>query len=298
MAYDLLIRHGRIVDGSGMPAYRGDIAVKDGKIVEIGKIDGAATRTVDADGLAVSPGFIDNHCHYDAQVTWDPLCTFSPQHGATTVIFGNCSLSLAPVRRGKEERMAEFLSYVEAIPMEVLRTVDVNWETFPQYMDRLDKNLGVNAGTLIGHTAVRFYAMGEDCQKRAATDDEIKTMQQVVRDGMQGGAIGFSGSRQKGHFDPQGVPIPALWADEKEVFALADVLRELGTGTVQMGGGVDPELSDGMMARLAEACGRPVIYNSLSQTVRTGDKWRQHIARVDETARAGIRSFLFNCLSP
>jgi N-acyl-D-aspartate/D-glutamate deacylase len=291
MAYDLLIRHGRIVDGSGMPAYRGDIAVKDGKIVEIGKIDGAATRTVDADGLAVSPGFIDNHCHYDAQVTWDPLCTFSPQHGATTVIFGNCSLSLAPVRRGKEERMAEFLSYVEAIPMEVLRTVDVNWETFPQYMDRLDKNLGVNAGTLIGHTAVRYYAMGEDCQKRAATDDEIKTMQQVVRDGMQGGAIGFSGSRQKGHFDPQGVPIPALWADEKEVFALADVLRELGTGTVQMGGGVDPELSDGMMARLAEACGRPVIYNSLSQTVRTGDKWKQHIARVDETARAGIRAY-------
>src|SRR5579859_1141638 len=121
MAYDLLIRNGRIVDGSGMPAFRGDIAVKDGKIAEIGKITGAAERTVDADGLVVSPGFIDNHCHYDAQVTWDPLCTFSPQHGATTVIFGNCSLSLAPVRRGKEARMAEFLSYVEAIPMEVLK---------------------------------------------------------------------------------------------------------------------------------------------------------------------------------
>src|SRR6201993_5089201 len=110
MTYDLLIRNGRIVDGSGMPAFRGDIAVKDGKIAEIGKITGAAERTVDADGLVVSPGFIDNHCHYDAQVTWDPLCTFSPQHGATTVIFGNCSLSLAPVRRGKEKRLAEFLS--------------------------------------------------------------------------------------------------------------------------------------------------------------------------------------------
>ena len=168
MTYDLLIRNGRIVDGSGMPAFRGDIAVKDGKIVEIGKITGAANRTIDADGLAVSPGFIDNHCHYDAQVTWDPLCTFSPQHGATTVIFGNCSLSLAPVRRGKEERMAEFLSYVEAIPMEVLRTVDVNWETFGQYMDRLDNHLGVNAGTLIGHTAVRFYAMGEEWSQLSA----------------------------------------------------------------------------------------------------------------------------------
>ena len=285
MAYDLLIRNGRIVDGSGMPAFRGDLAVKDGKIVEIGKINGAAERTIDADGLAVSPGFIDNHCHYDAQVTWDPLCTFSPQHGATTVIFGNCSLSLAPVRHGNEERMAEFLSYVEAIPMEVLRTVDVNWETFPQYMDRLDKNLGVNAGTLIGHTAVRYYAMGEDCQKRTATEDEIKTMQALVRDGMQAGAVGFSGSRQKGHYDPQGVPIPALWADEKEIFALGDVLRELGTGTMQMGGGVDPELSDGLMSRLAEATGRPVIYNSLSQTVRNPDKWKQHIARVEETAQ-------------
>ena len=291
MAYDLLIRNGRIVDGSGMPAFRGDIAVKDGKIVEIGKINGAASRTIDADGLVVSPGFIDNHCHYDAQVTWDPLCTFSPQHGATTVIFGNCSLSLAPVRRGKEARMAEFLSYVEAIPMEVLSTVDVDWETMPQYMDKLDKSLGVNAGTLIGHTAVRFYVMGDDCQKRAATDDEIKAMQDVVRDGMTHGALGFSASRQKGHYDPQGVPIPALWADDNEIFAISDVLRDLGTGTIQVGGGVDSELSDGLMAKLAEATGRPVIYNSLSQTVRNPDKWKKHIARVEETARAGIRAY-------
>ncbi len=291
MTYDLLIRNGRIVDGSGMPAFRGDIAVKDGKIVEIGKINGAASRTIDADGLAVSPGFIDNHCHYDAQVTWDPLCTFSPQHGATTVIFGNCSLSLAPVRRGKEARMAEFLSYVEAIPMEVLSTVDVDWETMPQYMDKLDKSLGVNAGTLIGHTAVRFDVMGDDCQKRAATDAEIKAMQDVVRDGMTHGALGFSASRQKGHYDPQGVPIPALWADENEIFAISDVLRDLGTGTIQVGGGVDPELSDGLMAKLAQATGRPVIYNSLSQTVRNPDKWKQHIARVEETARAGIRAY-------
>ena len=144
MAYDLLIKNGRIVDGSGGPSYRGDVAVKDGKIVEIGKLSGPAARVIDAAGRVVAPGFIDNHCHYDAQVTWDPLCSYSCDHGATSVIFGNCSLSLAPVRRGNEERMAEFLSYVEAIPMEVLRTVDVDWETFPQYMDRLDKSLGVN----------------------------------------------------------------------------------------------------------------------------------------------------------
>jgi N-acyl-D-amino-acid deacylase len=291
MAYDLLIKDGLIVDGSGMPAFRGDVGTKDGKIVEIGKLDGPATRTVNADGRAVAPGFIDNHAHYDGQVTWDPLCTFSPQHGATSVIFGNCSLALAPVRRDGKHRTAEFLSYVEAIPMEVLSTIDMDWETVPQYMDKLDKSLGVNTGTLIGHTPVRYYVMGDECQKREATTDEIKAMQDVVRDGMTAGALGLSLSRQKGHFDPQGVPIPALWASDDEIFALGDVLRELSTGTIQVGGGVDQELKDGMMARLAEATGRTVVYNSLSQTVRSPGKWKQHIARVNETVAKGIRAY-------
>ena len=291
MAYDLLIKHGLIVDGSGMPAFLGDIAAKDGKIVEIGRLDGPAKHTVQADGRAVAPGFIDNHAHYDGQVTWDPLCTFSPQHGATTVIFGNCSLALAPVRRGGKQRTAEFLSYVEAIPMEVLSTIDMDWETVPQYMDKLDKSLGVNTGTLIGHTPVRYYVMGDECQKREASSDEIKAMQDVVRDGMTAGALGLSLSRQKGHFDPQGVPIPALWASDEEIFALGDVLRELSTGTIQVGGGVDQELKDGMMARLAEATGRIVVYNSLSQTVRSPDKWKQHMARVDETVAQGVRAY-------
>src|SRR5215471_18709345 len=146
MAYDLLIKNGLIVDGSGMPSFRGDVGVKDGKIVELGKLSGPANRTIDAGGRVVAPGFVDNHCHYDAQVTWDPLCSFSPDHGCTTVMFGNCSLALAPVRRGTEKRVAEFLSYVEAIPMEVLNTVEVDWETIPQYMERLDQHLGVNVG--------------------------------------------------------------------------------------------------------------------------------------------------------
>src|SRR6202012_3129057 len=117
MAYDLLVKNGLIVDGSGMPAFRGDVGVKDGKIAEIGKLTSPAEKTVDADGRAVAPGFIDNHCHYDAQVTWDPLCTFSPEHGATTVIFGNCSLSLAPVRKGHEERLPQVLSSFDASPL-------------------------------------------------------------------------------------------------------------------------------------------------------------------------------------
>jgi N-acyl-D-amino-acid deacylase len=194
-------------------------------------------------------------------------------------------LSLAPVRKGNATRMAEFLSYVEAIPMEVLNTIEVDWESFPQYMDRLDKNLGVNVGTLIGHTAVRYYVMGDECQKRAATDAEIKEMQAVVRDGMEGGALGLSVSRNQGHYDPQGVHIPAIWADEKEIFAIADVLRELGIGIIQSG-----EMKNGLMARLSEATGRPVVYNSLGQSVRCPGAWQKHMARVNETAAQGIRT--------
>ncbi len=291
MAYDLLIRNGLVVDGSGMPAFRGDVGVKNGKIAEIGKLSSPAARTIDADGRAVAPGFIDNHCHYDAQVTWDPLCTFSPEHGATSVIFGNCSLSLAPVRKGGELRLAEFLSYVEAIPMEVLKTIEFDWESVPQYMDRLDNHLGINVGNLIGHTAVRHYVMGDDCQKPGATEEQIKQMRDLVRDGMAAGALGLSISREKGHFDPQGVLIPALWADENEIFQICDVLREMGTGTIQAGGGQYVELKDGMMRRLAEATGRTVVYNSLSQTMRRPDEWKIHMARIEETAALGIRAY-------
>jgi N-acyl-D-aspartate/D-glutamate deacylase len=291
MAYDLLIRNGRIVDGSGMPAFRGDIGIKDGKIAEIGKLSGPATRTIDAGGRVVAPGFIDNHCHYDAQVTWDPLCSFSCDHGATSVIFGNCSLSLAPVRKGSERRLSEFLSYVEAIPMEVLDTLEFTWETFPDYLDQMDHHLGVNVGNLIGHTAVRYYVMGDDCQKRSATDDEIRQMQGLVRDGMTAGALGLSVSRNQGHYDPQGVHIPALWADEKEIFALGDVLREMGTGLIQSGGGNGAEVKNALMSRLSEATGRTVVYNNLSQSMRRPGEWQKQMAQIDATTAKGIRAY-------
>jgi N-acyl-D-aspartate/D-glutamate deacylase len=158
-------------------------------------------------------------------------------------------------------------------------------------MDRLDKCLGVNVGNLIGHTAVRHYVMGDECQQPGASDNQIKAMQDVVRDGMKAGALGLSVSREKGHYDPQGCHIPALWADEKEIFALGDVLREMSTGTIQAGGGQYVELKDGMMRRLAEASGRMVVYNSLSQTMRRPDEWKIHMARVEETAAMGIRAY-------
>ena len=209
------------------------------------------------------------------------------------MIFGNCSLSLAPVKKDRKQqrRLNEFLSYVEAIPMEVLDTLEFTWETFPEYLDEMDRNLGVNIGNLIGHTAVRYYVMGDECQKRTATDDEIGQMQGLVRDGMKAGALGLSVSRNQGHFDPQGVHIPAIWADEKEIFALGDVLRDLGTGLIQSGGGNGAEMKDALMSRLSEATGRTVVYNNLGQTMRRPGQWQKQMEQVNATTAKGIRAF-------
>src|SRR5262245_28261645 len=162
MPYDLIIRNGKIIDGSGIPGFHGDVAISGGRIVEIGQVCGDARRVLDADGLVVSPGIIDNHTHYDAQVTWDPLCTFSCYHGATTVVIGNGSLALAPAHEEDRERLATVLSHVEAIPLDAIRAcVTWSWETIPQYLDALDRRLGINVAALIGHSAVRRYVMGE-----------------------------------------------------------------------------------------------------------------------------------------
>ena len=295
MAYDLLVKNGRVVDGSGMPSFRGDVAVKNGKIVETGKLSGPATQVIDADGLVIAPGFVDNHCHYDAQVTWDPLCTWSCNHGATTVIFGNCSLGLAPLRPGTEERVCEFLSHVEAIPMDVLRTVDFAWESISQHLDVLDRRLGVNVGTLIGHSAVRYYVMGSESQSRAATEDEVRAQQALVREGITSGALGLSVTRATNHFDPQGVMIPGSWASEEEIMSICQVLGELGTGVIQCGAGRGPELKNRLMSTISQATGQQVVYNSLSQVARAPDDWKDLIARVDEAAEAGIRAIPMCC---
>ena len=175
--------------------------------------------------------------------------------------------------------------------MEVLRTVDFSWETFTQYMDTLDRRLGVNVGTLMGHSAVRYHVMGDECQGRAATGEEIEAMRGIVRDGISAGALGLSVSQNRGHYDPQGVLIPAVWAAEEEIFALADVLRELGTGIVQSGGGRAAEIKGRLMSRLSDATGRQVVYNNLGQTARRPDEWKELMAIVDETSGAGIRAY-------
>src|SRR2546428_12150598 len=161
MPYDLLIKNGRIIDGSGRPAFHGDVGVAQGKIVELGRLAGPARRVIEADGRVVSPGFVDNHCHYDAQVLWDPLCTFSCHHGATSVIIGNCSLALAPVKAAEREKLAGMLSYVEAIPMDVLDAgVPWTWETFPEYMSPVGQPLRGATGPAVVHPPPAPHAQG------------------------------------------------------------------------------------------------------------------------------------------
>src|SRR4030095_1369099 len=185
MAFDLLVKNGRIIDGSGRPAFHGDVGVARGKIVELGRLDGPARRTIEAERRVVAPRFVNTHCHYDAQVLWDPLCTFSCHHGATTVIIGNCSLALAPVKPHERDKLAGMLSYVEAIPMDVLKAgVAGTWAPVPASLRAAGQRLGMNVGTLIGHSAVRLYAMGEACSDRAATDDELATMRRVIREAL------------------------------------------------------------------------------------------------------------------
>ncbi len=292
MPYDLLIKNGLIVDGSGLPAFRGDVGVNNGLITHVGNLSGPADRVIDAQGRAVAPGFIDNHCHYDAQVTWDPLCTFSCYHGATTVVIGNCSLSLAPVRDGDHYALSQMLSRVEAIPLEVMEAgVTWGWNTVAQYMDALDARLGVNVGVLVGHSAVRRYVMADDSQERDATPGEVDQMKALVHDAIGAGALGLSVSRNQGHFDLTGRPLPSITAPTEEMLALAGVLGEFATGIVQCGGGTLPEMTDMLCSRLSQVSGRPVVYNNISHRWGAPDQWREHLSFVENTVGQGYRAF-------
>ena len=287
--YDLLIKGGLIVDGSGMPAHYGDLAITDGKIAELGRLDGPATRVINAEGRVVAPGFIDNHCHFDAQVTWDPLCTFSPNHGVTTVIFGNCSLGLAPVRPDGHDALAMMLSRVEAIPMESLEAgVDWDWETFPEYLNKIDTRLGVNVGVMMGHSAIRQYVMGEDAREREqATPEELAEMKAIVRDGIRAGAVGLSFDRNRGHLDLLGRRIPGIVAPFDEIYELCSALQGLSAGVLQCGSAYPHEIKDGFATKMGDISGRPVVYNQITYSQNVPNQWREHLDLVEERVREG-----------
>jgi N-acyl-D-amino-acid deacylase len=294
--YDLLIKGGRLYDGSGLPSYIGDVAVENGRIVESGRLSGAARRTVNADGLAVAPGFIDFHTHLDAQLLWDPIASSSCFHGITTVIPGNCGLTLAPSRPQDRESILDSFVRVEAMPVKVLRdAVSWEWESFGEYLNRLNGRLGVNVASLLGHCALRQYVMGEAACERAATGDEIGRMKRVLKESVLAGAIGFSTNRNPVHMRTDGRPIASRLADDQELFELAGVLGELNRGSIQISIGTlgiaVPERKGVELFKRLASVGRPVIWQAIAHRWDKPDQWRELLDLAEETLGAGVPSF-------
>jgi len=302
MAYDLLIKNGRVIDGSGAPGFHGDVAVANGKIVGVGKFNESATRTINADGLVVSPGWIDNHTHYDAQALYDPLCSSSAQNGHTSVVVGNCGLAASPSRKDDPDFIRRMFSGMERIPIEVLRHgVDVSWGPVSGYLSALAANRGINVAALIGHSAVRHYVMGDDCHERAGNPEEIAEMREVVREGMMAGAIGLSFEMNARHHVLGGPVIPGAMASHEERLALADVLGELGVGTIQKGLITDTVLEDfyepiRFAMEVSERTGRPCSFNFIAQKEADPGRWKELLQRAEDAYHEGYRIYPM-CLS-
>jgi N-acyl-D-amino-acid deacylase len=271
--HDLIIRDAEVCDGTGAARRLADVAVDAGRIVDVGRVDGPAVRTIDASGLVLAPGFIDLHTHYDCQVSWDRLLTPSCWHGVTTVVMGNCGFTIAPCRPADRELLMRMLLYVEGMPTEALRAgIQWEWETFPEYLDAVQRwQPALNIAAFVGHSAIRYYVMGAAATERAATDDELRRMQEVVREAMRAGACGFSTSESSTHFFGDGTPVPSRVAPREEFRALATVLGEFGRGLTEVAplhviGSTDAKAEDqAFYAEVAQASGRPVTWAPLLQ---------------------------------
>jgi len=265
MDYDIKISGGTIIDGTGAERYRGDVGIKDGKVVALGEAKGSAADTIDAEGKVVSPGFVDIHTHYDAQVIWDRMMTISPWHGVTTVVMGNCGFGVAPTRVEHRDLIARTLEKVEGMSVAALREgmgEDWGFETYPEYLDVIDK-LGtvINVGSMLGHTPLRMYVLGEESTERAATDDEIATMRKIVREGMDAGAIGFATSKAVTHVGYEGRPVPSRLAEYEEIKALAGAMRGSEGRVIQSTAGAD--LFFNQFAELSDEAGVNLSWTAL-----------------------------------
>ena len=298
MTLDLLIRGGTVVDGSGKPRFSADVGVKDGRIVELGRIKAAASRTIDADGLIVSPGFIDGHTHMDAQVAWDPLGTCSCWHGVTSVVMSNCGFALAPCKPEDRDWYARCLSAVEDIPTEAMAAgIDWTWETFPEYLatvERLPK--AINYGMYIGHSALRMYVMGKRALTEAATEDDMVRMAAAVKEALKAGAMGFSSSRASTHVTPDDTPVASRIAEWEEIDRIIAAMAELDAGIFQVG----PDIASGArhrafldrLRKVALDYKRPIMFGVLA--TKQGDDptgWRYQTKYIDDTVAAGGRMF-------
>jgi N-acyl-D-amino-acid deacylase len=292
VSYDLLIKDARVVDGSGLPAYGADVGIREGRIVEIGRLGESARRTIHAGGLALAPGFIDHHTHLDAHLLWDPLARSSPEHGVTTVITGNCGLSLMPAKAGDESALIGTFVRVEAIPRSILESVDWRWNSVAEYLAAVGERAGVNVACMVGHNAVRQYVMGDDATEREATPDEIETMRGVLREAMREGAAGFTINRNHSHYRDDGKPLPSRLASEDEMLGLAGVLGEINAGVIQHSNmGAHRVQNIDWFARLGRASGRPVLWSSVNWRFDAPDLWRQQLAHVERYFAEGLRLY-------
>ncbi len=283
MPHDLVIKHGLVVDGSGLPPMRADVAVRGDRIVEVGRVTESGKRVINGEGLVVAPGIVDAHTHYDAQLLWDPLGTCSCWHGVTTVVTGNCGYTLAPCRPEDREYLARTYAKVEWVSLPALEHgIPCTWTTFPEYLDAIGRRLGVNVVPYIGHTAVRRFVMGEASIERSATAGEVQQMQRVVREAMEAGAAGFTTSLSPIHLGWYDEPLPSSLSSYDEIFELAGAVGESGVGSIgilprTVLQGVTPHERKEII-RIGASTGRPLV---LQITGRT----------LDEAPKAGIAAY-------
>ncbi len=298
MVYDLVIKGGTVVDGTGALALEADVAVQGDRIVAVGDVDGAARRTLEAEGRIVSPGFVDVHTHLDAQLGWDPIASSSCWHGVTSVVLGNCGVTFAPCRPEDREYLAEMMESVEDIPAaSILAGLSWDWETYGQYLDAIEAlPKGVNVGGMVGHCAVRHWAMGErSLDQEPATDDDIAAMVEVVDEAIAAGALGFSTSRTMLHRVPDGRAVPGTYAQPRELLAIAEVLGTWGRGTFEvaprLGERDGPDLANTRaegewMAEVNRRTGRPVTFG-LAQSDHRPDLYARVLELVDDVTASG-----------
>jgi len=300
MAYDLVIKNGVVVDGSGLPGYRADVGVRHGKIVTIGRIRERAREVLDADGQVVAPGFIDGHTHMDAQIFWDPLGTSSCYHGITTVVMGNCGFTLAPCAEQNKSLVVRNLQRAEDISAQAMEAgIKWSWTTYPEFLDTLESlPKGINYAGYVGHSAVRTYVMGERAFDGPATEEELQAMERQVRDAIRAGAMGFTTSRSPSHETPDGRPVASRVAPWDEVRRLVGVMGDLNAGLLEIAGeGVDRAAGDPgvrdwhvRLRDLAVESGRPVTFGVFSRRDAPG-VWKKYLDLLDETAAMGGRMF-------
>ena len=289
---DLLIKDGFVVDGTGAPGEVRDVAVHDGRFVDAESLDPGAT-VLDAEGLVVAPGFVDLHTHYDAQLTWDPSASPSPLHGVTTAFGGNCGFTLAPAGEEHAEYLMRLMARVEGMPLEALEAgLSWDWKDFPDWFERLEGRVGINAGFLIGHSAVRRAVMGEACHE-LATEDQIQAMARIVAEACAAGALGFSSSTAPTHNDAEGDPVPSRGAAPEELVALSGAVRDVPGTTLEciLAGcinGFSEEERD-LLAAMSAAAGRPVNWNVLGVTTLNPEGHLSQLAASDHAADRGGR---------